>query len=82
MSRKTDKVAELAEESCTEVIDKEFSKTLTFSAQDLVARKVAQELNVECVTCDAYQSSKVGSITAGKLERIKYNFMVSVSPKV
>ena len=47
LSRKAEKVTELAEEVCAEVLDKYLSDMLALLVKDLVVRKVAVELNVE-----------------------------------
>ena len=49
LSSKSNKVDELAKESCTEVLDKECVDIFTLSVQDLAAIKVVAELNVERV---------------------------------
>ena len=77
-SSKSDKVPELADEACAEAIDKELSETLASSAKHLAGRKVAQELNVECVPCEMCQGNKVGISSEEELTRSKYNFMVSI----
>ena len=54
LSSESDKVAELPEEACAEVLDKEFIHIFALSAQDLAARKVGAELNVEKLECDMH----------------------------
>ena len=55
LSSKSDKVTELAEGACTEVLDKEFVDVFALSVQDLAASKFAAELNVENVECNVHQ---------------------------
>ena len=69
------------EEAGSEVLDKESNEMLALLVQYLAAMKVAQALNVECVTCDVHQGDKLGSSVAGELSRRKYDAIVSVSPK-
>ena len=49
-SKKVDEVTELAEDASAEASDKKFSEILALLVQDQVAKKVAQELNVETDT--------------------------------
>ena len=54
LSRKYDKVTELAEETCAEVLDKEFFDSFALSVQDLSSSKVLAGLNVEKLECDMH----------------------------
>ena len=45
---------ELAKESCTKFLDKEFVDIFALSVQDLAVSKVSVELNIEKVECDMH----------------------------
>ena len=81
LSSKTNKVSELAQDACTEVLDKNFVNIFASSVRDLAASKVAVELIVEKVECDVHQGDKVGSSAVGKLTRSKDNVIVNEFPE-
>ena len=62
---------------CTEVLDKNSVNVFALSLQCLAASKVAVELNVEKVECDANQEYKVGSSAIGELTRSKDSVIVN-----
>ena len=74
-------MAELAEDACAKVLDKEFIDIFTLLAQDLIVSKVVSELNVEKVECHMYQGYKVGISVAGELTRSKDKEIVSTLPE-
>ena len=71
LTYETDKVAELAEEACSECFDEEFNEIVSSSVQDLDASEVAKELNVEKVEFDMHQVDEVGVSAVGELTRSK-----------
>ena len=73
-------ISALAEEVGDEVIDKLFNKMFSQSVQDLVARKVANELSEDCVPCDMHQGDKAGSSAVGKLARSKDDLAIKAFP--
>ena len=65
LSSKSNVVSALVEEACDEVIDKVLNEMFSQSVQDLVARKVSNELSADCVPCDMCQGDKSGSSAVG-----------------
>ena len=80
LPRKSNKMSALVEEVCDEIIDKVFNKILSQSVQCLVAKKVANELSLDCVPCDMDQGDKTGSSTVRELAKRKDKFATKAFP--
>ena len=63
------------------MLDKGFIDVFALSVQDLAAKKVSPELNVEKVECGMRQGDKVGISTGGELTRSKDNGILSTFPE-
>ena len=77
LSIKSDKISELAEDTCTEVLDKDFVDIFALLVKDLASSKLEAELHVEKVECNLHQGDKVGISAIGELARIKDNVIMS-----
>ena len=77
VSRKSDKVSELVQDECNEVLDKNFANVFASQVQHLVVRKVSVELNGDKVEFDMHEGNKVGISDSGELSRNKDNVLVS-----
>ena len=70
-SSKSDKVAELAEDTCTEALDKEFIDIFALSVQDLAEGKVVAESNVEKVECNVIKEINWGVVPLGNSQEVR-----------
>ena len=76
-SKKTNKISELVQDACADVLTKNFIDIFASSVQDFEASKVVVELNVEKVECNVYQGDEVGISAVRELTRRNDNVLVN-----